>query len=200
MVLASLVRAESGAVLRLDHVMIDLGTDVARENPALLQALLLWQAASQARWMNLAAALVCLWVWRRRGLATRALWAFVTIIVSWNLGLAVKHLVQRARPVVDEALTHAPGYSFPSGHATNAAATGLTVLLLVWPLLRRRGRIAAAGVVTTIVLVTGVDRVLIGAHYPSDVLAGYALGVAMAGGSYLAYSRWSPTAAGEVRT
>src|SRR6478736_1047135 len=75
--------------------------------------------------------LVCLWVWRRHGLATRALWAFVTLMSAWVLQVGAKALVQRARPVVDDALEHAPGSSFPSGHATNTAAAALTLTLLV---------------------------------------------------------------------
>jgi undecaprenyl-diphosphatase len=191
-VLAYLVRAESLVVVRADDAAVRLGTHIARSNPPLRDALLVWQEALQARWVNLAAGLLCLWVWRRHGLATRALWAAVTILVAWNLGLAVKFLVQRARPVLDDALTGAPGYSFPSGHATNAAATGLVVVLLVWPLLGRRGRVVAPVAIGAVVLLTGVDRVMLGAHYPSDVVGGIALGVAMAGGSYLGYTRWDP--------
>jgi membrane-associated phospholipid phosphatase len=191
-VLAYVVRAGVGPVLSFDHALISAGTDFARDTPGLRSALLAWQEAFNARWVNLAAALVCLWVWRRRGMTSRALWAFLTILVAWNLGLVVKFVVQRARPVVEEALTHAPGYSFPSGHTTNIAATGLTVILLVWPLLGPKGRVVAPVLVGLAVLLTAVDRVLIGAHYPSDTVAGILLGVAMAGGSYLGYIGWRP--------
>ena len=48
---------------------------------------------------------------------------------------------------------------------------------------------AAVGLV---VLATAVDRVLLGVHYPSDVVGGMAFGVAVAGASYLGYTGWSP--------
>lgn len=191
LVLAYLVRSQDERVMALDEALVVVGTEAARGSPALRQGLLVWQEGFQARWVNLAAVLVCLWAWRARGLASRALWAAVTIVVAWGLGLAVKLAVQRARPVVDEALTDPPGYSFPSGHTTNIAATGLTVTLLLWPVLGPRARIAVPAGVAVVVLATAVDRVMLGAHYPSDVIAGIALGLSMAVGSYVGYRRWN---------
>src|SRR5690348_3123801 len=103
-VLAYLVRAQVGAVVQFDQQVIQAATDYTRDHPALQQALLVWQEVFQAKWANLAATLLCVWVWRRYGLATRALWAFLTIMVAWIVQLAAKGLVQRARPVVDDAL------------------------------------------------------------------------------------------------
>lgn len=185
--LAVVVRSEAGPVVEFDRAAIVAATDVGRSDPALHEALLLWQTAFQAKWVNLVVGLVCLWAWRRHGLRTRALWALVTLLVTWNLGLVIKHLVQRSRPVVEDALTHAPGWSFPSGHAMNAASAGVILVLLVWPLLGRRGRIAITTAVTAAVVLTGVDRVMLGAHYPSDVVAGFALGAAMSGAAYIGY-------------
>lgn len=191
-VLACLVRAETGPVVPLDQAAIAAATEIARERGALRQVLLWWQEAFNARWVNLAVTIVCVWVWRRHGLTTRALWAFGTLMATWALGLGAKFVVQRARPVVDDALSHAPGYSFPSGHAMNTTAAALVLTLLVWPLLGRRGRLVLVGVAVTAVVVTALDRVFLGVHYPSDTLAGIALGTALVGGSYLGYVGWSP--------
>lgn len=194
--LAVLIQSKAAGVHELDEAAIRGATDITRANPELYRALLVWQEAFQARWVNLALSLVCLWAWRRHGLRTRALLAFVTLIVTWNLGLVAKHLVARARPVVDDALTLAPGYSFPSGHATNTAAAGLILTALVWPLLGRRGRGVVVGLVSAAVVLTGLNRVVLGAHYPSDVVAGIALGGAMAGASFLGYVAWNPPVPG----
>ena len=193
-VLAYVVRAQVEDVLRLDRQAIEGATSFTRAHPDLQHALVLWQELLQAKWLNLAATLVCVWVWRRHGLTTRALWAFLTIMAAWAVQLGAKGLVQRARPVVEDALEHAPGSSFPSGHATNTAAVALTLTLLVWPLLGRRGRVVVPVVAASVTLLTGLDRVLLGVHYPSDVVAGFALGTALAGASYLGYSGWSVTA------
>ena len=193
-VLAYLVRAEVDAVITFDQQTLQAATEYTREHPGVHQALLVWQELFQAKWVNLAATLVCVWVWRRHGLTTRALWAFLTIMAAWVLQLAAKGLVQRARPVVEDALTHAPGSSFPSGHATNTAAVAVTLTLLLWPLLGSRGRVLVPLVAATCTILTAVDRVMLGAHYPSDVVAGMTLGTALAGASYLGYSGWSATA------
>ena len=74
--------------------------------------------------------------------------------------------------MVEDAVAHAPGSSFPSGHATNTAAVALTVTLLVWPLLGPRGRVVVPVVAAACILLTGLDRVMLGVHYPSDVVAG----------------------------
>lgn len=185
--LAAVVRSESSPVVQLDVSLVRAATDAVRGNDELRGALLAWQEAFVPRWVNLAVALVCLWAWRRHGLRTRALWAFVTLLVAWNLQLDIKLLVQRARPVVEDALTRAPGYSFPSGHATNTASAGLVLVILLWPLLRRRGRTVLVALVTAAVLLTGLDRVLLGAHYPSDVVAGFVIGAAMVGASYVGF-------------
>jgi undecaprenyl-diphosphatase len=191
-VLAYLVRAEAPGLTRFDQETIEAATAFTREHPAFHEALLVWQELLQARWVNLAGTVLCVWVWRRHGLATRALWAFGTLMAAWVLQLGAKALVQRARPVVDDALAHAPGSSFPSGHATNTAAAALTLTLLVWPLLGRRGRVAVPVVAVTVTLVTAADRVFLGVHYPSDVIAGILLGTAMAGASYIGYQGWNP--------
>ncbi len=184
---AVVVRSESSPLVQLDISLVQAATDAVRGNDELRSALLAWQEAFVPRWVNLAVALVCLWAWRRHGLRTRALWAFVTLLVTWNLQLDIKLLVRRARPVIEDALTRAPGYSFPSGHATNTASAGLILVILVWPLLGTRGRWVLATLVTAAVLLTGLDRVLLGAHYPSDVVAGFVIGTAMVGASYVGF-------------
>ena len=191
-VLAYLVRAQASPVVDLDHTSVTAGTAVTRAEPALHSALLAWQLALQARWVNLAVTVLCLWVWRRHGLRTRATWAFVTLMVAWGLNLVVKEAVQRARPVVADSVVHAPGFSFPSGHAMNTAVAGFVVTALLWPLLGRRGRAGVLAGVSAVVVITGVDRVMLGAHYPSDVVAGVLLGGATAGGSLLGYLGWNP--------
>ena len=114
--------------------------------------------------------------------APRAVWGAVTMLVGWNLGLLVKLAVQRARPVVADPVSHAPGYSFPSGHVFNVTfaftvtADGLAAAERAQP-----GRPAAlvAGV-AVVVVITCLDRVYLGVHFPSDTLAGIILALALA--------------------
>ncbi len=186
-VLALVVRSEASPIVSFDQSVVRAATDLTRPHPGWTRALTVWQELLQPRWVYLAGSLLCLWVWRRHGLRTRALWAVSTLMASWGLALLAKLAVQRARPVVEDAVSNAPGYSFPSGHAANTAAAGLTLTLLVWPLLGRRARVAVPLLVVAVVGATGADRVLLGVHYPSDVAAGWLLGCALAGGSYLGF-------------
>lgn len=189
-VLAFLVRGQVTAVVHLDQSAILAATDVTRANPGLRTALVVWQEAFRAVFVNAAGALLCLWVWRRHRLGTRALWAVGTLLAGWVLQLAAKGLVQRTRPVVEDAVAHAPGSSFPSGHAANTAVAAVTLTLLVWPLLGRVGRVVVPVVAGVAVVLTAADRVLLGVHFPSDVVAGVLLGVAIAGASYVGYRGW----------
>jgi len=194
-VLAVLVRDHVGPIAAVDQGAVTAGTNLTRADPELDRVLVIWQELFQARWVNLAGTLLCVWVWRRHGLRTRALWAFVTLMISWNVSLDVKFVVQRARPAVENAVAVAPGYSFPSGHAANTAAAGITLTVLVWPLLGPKARAVVPVAVTMAVILTALDRVLLGVHYPSDVVGGVALGGALAGASYLGYLRSNPATA-----
>ena len=190
--LAFVVREKFLPVIELDERAIAAATDLTRANPWLRTVLIGWQESTQPRWLYIAATVVCVVVWRRYGLKTRAAWAFVTMMVAWSLQLALKETVRRARPVVSDPVSHAPGYSFPSGHAANSAAIATVMVLLLWPLLSpvaRRWLVAALG---TVVVVTALDRVFLGVHFPSDVLAGVLFGVGLATASYVGYLGWNP--------
>jgi undecaprenyl-diphosphatase len=108
-------------------------------------------------------------------------------MVGWFVGYASKLLVQRARPVVDDPVSHASGYSFPSGHALNSAVFASVMVVLLWPLLSRTARRVAVGLAGAGVLLVGLDRVLLGVHYPSDVLAGFLLGLGITFSSWIAF-------------
>ncbi|MEL5996106.1 phosphatase PAP2 family protein [Hymenobacter segetis] len=106
---------------------------------------------------------------------------------AWLLQLAGKALLQRRRPeewspLVEEPLIPATVYSFPSGHAMAAAALAATGILLLWP---SRWRWPMVGLGTGWAGAMGVARVYLGAHYPSDVLAGWLGSVGWVVGLYL---------------
>jgi undecaprenyl-diphosphatase len=91
----------------------------------------------------------------------------------------VKDLVSRPRPP-GVPLAPTTGYSFPSGHSLLSAVTYGLVALAVWrsglPLGLRR--VVVVGLVLLVILI-GLSRIALGAHYPSDVLAGWLAGVAV---------------------
>ncbi|TQM57289.1 phosphatase PAP2 family protein [Humibacillus xanthopallidus] len=191
--LAFVVREKFLPVIELDERLIVAATDITRDNPWLRTALIWWQAATAPRVLYVLATIVCVVVWRRYGLRSRALWAFVTMMVAWALQLLLKEVVHRARPVVSDPVSHAPGYSFPSGHVANSAAIATVLVLLLWPLLSSAARGWLIGGLSLVVLMTCLDRVFLGVHYPSDTVAGVLFGVGLGTASYLGYLGWNPT-------
>jgi undecaprenyl-diphosphatase len=132
---------------------------------------------------------VAVWLWRR-GAKRLAGWAVVTMAVGGVLGVVLKLIVARARPAFPEPVAHAGGYSFPSGHALNSML-GVGVLVLVFlPVLRTVGRWLAYLLGALVVLLTGFDRVALGVHFVSDVLAGWAVALAVLAGTSAAFEIW----------
>ena len=93
----------------------------------------------------------------------------------------VKALVARPRPTLWPWLIPAGGTSFPSGHAVAGAAL---YPFLGWLALRSRG-LGLAGYLLGLAVgvVIGLGRLYAGVHWPSDVLAGWALGMALSLGA-----------------
>jgi membrane-associated phospholipid phosphatase len=125
------------------------------------------------------------WVGRRRGdhrATAAALWAGIGTLVTVAVNQPIANAVARDRPYVTLPHTlllvhRSTDYTFPSDHAcmAGAVATG------VWLVSRRLGLVA-----TVAALLMAFTRVYVGAHYPADVLAGLALGVAVVAIGYLA--------------
>jgi membrane-associated phospholipid phosphatase len=190
--IAFLVRVQFDPLTRADVDVIDAATDFTRANDTFREAALAWQELSQPWVLYLLASLVCVWAWRAHTYTSRALWAIATIAVGWALSAVIKLVVQRARPEVSEPIHISSGYSFPSGHTTNAAIAVTVVIVLVWPLLSPRWRPVAIALGVLVVTITCLDRVFVGAHFPSDVIAGALLGFGLVSASYAGYQGWSP--------
>ena len=188
-----LVRSQWGPLQSLDDAVIDSTTSFTRPRDGVRSFLIFWQELTQPIKLYTVGTALCLWVWLAKGLRTRAWWAFGTMMLAWMIGLGAKYLFQRARPFVEDPVSEAPGYSFPSGHALNSAAWATTVVILLWPLLRpRAAKVAAVVLAVLFVGLTAFDRVLLGVHYPSDVTGGVLTGVGLALASYAGYTGWNP--------
>ncbi len=112
--------------------------------------------------------------------ARLAVWVAVTVAGSSVLNWLVKSGLERARPTVHGAAT-APGFAFPSGHTQAATTTYVAVVLVVgWQLFHPGGRWrkVSAVLVSALIAAVGCSRVLLGAHWPTDVLGGWLLGSA----------------------
>ena len=104
---------------------------------------------------------------------------FAATVSGTIVGSAAKALIARDRPQIVPHLTEVSSKSFPSGHSMMSSVVYLTLgALLAQTAVRRREKvyvIAAAGLLTVMI---GLTRVYLGVHYPTDVAAGWAAGVA----------------------
>ena len=190
--LLALVVRGTGSLPAADASAIRAATDVTRAHPGLRSALLLWQTVFAPVGVYVVATLVCLVVAWRSGRRSRSVWGFVTMMVAWNVALDLKLLVQRVRPVVEDPVSSAPGFSFPSGHVANVAAAVTTLVVVLWPGLRTPARRAlAVAVAAVLVGLTALDRVFLGVHYPSDTVGAVLVGCGLVGASFLGYRGWT---------
>ena len=115
--------------------------------------------------------------------------AVTLVLAGASTGLlttVLKLAFRRSRPpFVDEA-AKLHSFSFPSGHASGAFAVYLLIALILTDGVRSRWRVAGVAVAVAAALLVAATRVLIPVHYLSDVIAGGAVGIAMAACAWLA--------------
>ncbi|MEO3814422.1 phosphatase PAP2 family protein [Sphaerisporangium sp. B11E5] len=184
-----LVETSFAPLSRLDRSVAESLHAWALEHPAWVTLLDLWTDAFSPESWRVLVVLSTAWLVHRKAYRLAA-WAVTTITVGGLLGLGMKWLVDRARPHLPDPVAVAPGASFPSGHALNAALGAGVLILLILPFLSRRGRAllwCAGGVIVAGVAYT---RVALGVHWVSDVVAGVILGAAVVIATTAAFETW----------
>jgi undecaprenyl-diphosphatase len=116
-----------------------------------------------------------------QGMRRTAMFVFAASVGGMLLNSGLKELFQRPRPEVVPHLRAVLTLSFPSGHAATSAAVYLTLGALLMRITERR--ITKVYCMVMAMLVTGLvgsTRVYLGVHYPTDVLAGWLVGLSWA--------------------
>ncbi len=106
------------------------------------------------------------------------LFLFLSTGIGALLTVLIKELFYRSRPVLEAPVHQEVGYSFPSGHA--AISTCFYGALLYWFIINTRSwvlKVITGLLVFSLVMTIGLTRIYLGVHYPSDVLAGFMLGL-----------------------
>lgn len=127
-------------------------------------------------WMLLIA--VILWIKKQRPLATSLV---ITMITADAIGVLIKHLVQRARPVNHLAVDD--GFSFPSGHTLGMAVIVFWLILIMIPFLVKNSTARVWLYIALIIwlVIVMISRVYVYAHYPSDVFGSAAFSASWVG-------------------
>jgi membrane-associated phospholipid phosphatase len=117
-------------------------------------------------------------LWRRRE-RTDAVFVTLAFLGAQVLSTGMKLGFRRDRPFFPDPLATESTFSFPSGHAlVSLAVYGSIALVLACRLSTHAQRAVLLGGTALLVLAIGFSRLYLGVHFLSDVLAGYAAGLA----------------------
>ena len=106
-----------------------------------------------------------------------AYWAVGVMLAAALTTYFLKRLFERARPVWDDPIHTLDSFAFPSGHASGIASGMGVAILLTLMLVRRRGtRRGLVALWVFLILLVAADRIMLGVHSISDVVAGLAVG------------------------
>jgi len=116
-----------------------------------------------------------------QGLRRTAAFIVVASVGGWVLNALLKEFFRRPRPYAVPHLSQVMSLSFPSGHAMTSAAVYLTLGALLMRVADRRAtKIYCMTCAMVMAALIGITRVYLGVHYPTDVLAGWLVGLSWA--------------------
>ena len=94
------------------------------------------------------------------------------------LNMVLKQIFERVRPLHDHGFAQADGYSFPSGHTSGSLVVYGMLAYLCLRLLPPRWHLPSVLLASALAFSIGWSRVILQVHWASDVVAGFAFGVA----------------------
>lgn len=107
----------------------------------------------------------------------RLFFAAVAAMATLGIGTLIKITLQRERPVTEYVAGMLfKSFSFPSGHALGSTVVFGLVAYLAFQHLPQPLGIVVASFLVLLIIAIGVSRVYLGAHFPTDVIAGWVLG------------------------
>jgi membrane-associated phospholipid phosphatase len=104
----------------------------------------------------------------------KAFIVFTSVAGAICANIILKLLFQRERPDLWHSIITETTYSFPSGHALISTALILSIVAITW---RTRARWPVLVVGSIFIALIGISRLYLGVHYPSDVIAGWSIGI-----------------------
>jgi undecaprenyl-diphosphatase len=186
-VVLALAIAHLSIVTRVDSAVIAVVHDwTGGWANDLVSAVSAFGGTTTVTWVTAAAVAVLLALRHLRGAAALAL----AVLATQAVVAIAKVVMTRPRPDDDVAVADPSGWSFPSAHSASAVAL-YVMLALIATTLWRRGQIPRLTFVVAgaVVVLVGLSRIYLGAHYPTDVLAGWLTGGILVVASWAMCSR-----------
>ncbi len=177
-----------GETFRFDTVVRDAVHSVA--SPELTVVV---RAVTQlgSSWFVTTVAILLVWRLVAMGRRRAALILAAASVGGEALDQILKIVFRRPRPEVFFGMHQPSSYSFPSGHSVESACFyGVVAAILTVRIQSKAVRAACWTAASVLVLCVGLSRIYLGVHYPSDVLAGYAVAVIWVSAVRFAYERW----------
>jgi membrane-associated phospholipid phosphatase len=163
--------------VRLDEAVsraLYVGDDRSAVAGALLEVL----TTPGVTWFRVVVSLpVLFWLGTRRAWRTAG-WVVTANVLVGPLTVLLKETVGRVRPAFENGGASYEGLSFPSGHSSGIATIVTVAVVLAWPRLTVRQRRLALAAGAALVVLVGLTRMWLGVHFLSDVVGGWALGLA----------------------
>ncbi len=177
-VLAISLQTHSGMILIDPQIANSLHIIALQSSPFIVQVTIFGYYAGEEVIVGIAVVLVIYFLHKRYWME------LFMVVITWGgeagLWVVTSNYFARSRPVFAVPVWHqmtAP--SFPSGHSFAAVLCyGFLAYICIPKLSSRFWKVAVILLALLIVLYIGFSRVFVGDHYPSDILAGYALGIA----------------------
>lgn len=163
-------------MLRLDANLAEDCYEYTASHPSIREVFTVITDTGTGRplWIVGLASLAALILYREWGMAV--IWAVGQYVVKYIPELLKSQFNRPRPPYLDY-----PGTSFPSGHATASAAIyGMLLFLVLHLWAGSRWRWLIAGLLLLHIVLIDLSRMLLSAHYLSDVLAGTCIGLAWA--------------------
>jgi undecaprenyl-diphosphatase len=146
----------------------------AGHRPVLLAFARAFTAIGEPTFLIAACVACALWLWCA-GRGRLGLVLLTIALLGRGLSELQKYWIARVRPDLEPHLVVVKTSSFPSGHATSSMIFCLTLALALAGHTRWRRTAAAAAVILSLLI--GTSRVMLGVHWPSDVIGGWAFGM-----------------------
>jgi undecaprenyl-diphosphatase len=159
-------------------------------SPALTYAMQVVTQLGAPRFLIALSLVLILWL-ANTGRKRAAILLVVAAVGAEALDELLKLVFHRPRPEAYFGDPLPSSYSFPSGHAVSSCCFyGVLAAILTAPMRSRAAKIAVWTAAALMAALIGLSRVYLGVHYPSDVVAGYAVAVVWVAALRASYDAW----------